>query len=221
MPSPTADPAVLSYRCRGVGSLGRPACQRGDLVSQRREEPNARSQASFDRNEGETARYPPAQFKYPIAGTTRSPHPRACRGTAAGRQGAASSCPRRWSSRPRPPRCCRHLQSSPGELEPVFDAMLGNAVRICGANLARSICTTEKLTAPSRFHNAPPAFVEARRRQHAFDRRRTGRWACRRNEAGGSYRRHRDDAVLYRARSVHGRRSRSRGRSHRRSSFRC
>ena len=29
MPSPTADPAVLSCRCRGVGSLGRPACQRG------------------------------------------------------------------------------------------------------------------------------------------------------------------------------------------------
>ena len=56
MPSPTADPAVLSCRCRGVGSLGRPTCQRGDLVSQRREEPNARSQASFDRNEGENTR---------------------------------------------------------------------------------------------------------------------------------------------------------------------
>ena len=28
----------------------------GDLVSQRRDKPNARSQASFDRNEGENAR---------------------------------------------------------------------------------------------------------------------------------------------------------------------
>ena len=32
----------------------RSQCRRGDLVSQRREEPNRRSQASFDRNEGET-----------------------------------------------------------------------------------------------------------------------------------------------------------------------
>src|SRR5262249_47993723 len=30
---------------------------RGDLVSQRREKPRARSQASFDRNEGEDARW--------------------------------------------------------------------------------------------------------------------------------------------------------------------
>src|SRR6266480_3491312 len=42
-------------------SLGRPAwgdqpCRRGDLVSQRGEEPNARPQASFDRNEGGSAR---------------------------------------------------------------------------------------------------------------------------------------------------------------------
>src|SRR5262249_55060645 len=31
-------------------------CRRGDLVSQRRKEPNTRPQASFDRNEGESAR---------------------------------------------------------------------------------------------------------------------------------------------------------------------
>src|SRR5262245_2301708 len=31
-------------------------CLRGDFVSQRREKPNTRSQASFDRNEGESAR---------------------------------------------------------------------------------------------------------------------------------------------------------------------
>ena len=50
----------------------------GDLVSQRREKPSARSQASFDRDEVEIARGSRARFNRTITAATGSPDPRAC-----------------------------------------------------------------------------------------------------------------------------------------------
>ena len=56
------------------------------------------------------------------------------------------------------------ISSSPGDLEPVFDAMLAKAARICDAsfgNIFRSHGDALHLVGT---HNTPPALVEARRR---------------------------------------------------------
>ena len=56
------------------------------------------------------------------------------------------------------------ISSSPGELEPVFETMLANAVRICGAKFGNLfLCEGDGLRAVA-FHGAPQAYVEERRR---------------------------------------------------------
>ena len=55
------------------------------------------------------------------------------------------------------------IASSPGELEPVFSAMLENATRICGAKFGTLwLCEGGGFRAAA-LHNAPPAWVEERR----------------------------------------------------------
>src|SRR5262249_49935570 len=56
----------------------------------------------------------------------------------------------------------RVISSSPGELEPVFQAMLANATRICEAKFATLyLCEGDGFRAVA-MHNTPPAFAEAR-----------------------------------------------------------
>jgi signal transduction histidine kinase len=59
----------------------------------------------------------------------------------------------------------RVISGSPGELEPVFNAILENAVRICEAKFAAMhLCEGDAFRLVA-MHNAPPAWAEYRRRE--------------------------------------------------------
>ena len=55
------------------------------------------------------------------------------------------------------------ISSSPGDLEPVFVAMLANAVRICGANFGNIYRWSDDALHLLATHNTPPAFADVRR----------------------------------------------------------
>jgi two-component system, NtrC family, sensor kinase len=57
------------------------------------------------------------------------------------------------------------ISGSPGELEPVFSTMLGNAVRICEAKFGSMYLREGDAFRIVAMHNAPPAFADARRLQ--------------------------------------------------------
>jgi signal transduction histidine kinase/putative methionine-R-sulfoxide reductase with GAF domain len=56
------------------------------------------------------------------------------------------------------------ISSSPGELEPVFQAMLENAVRICDAKFGTLQLRDNGAFRVAAMHNPPPFFAEARQR---------------------------------------------------------
>jgi hypothetical protein len=55
------------------------------------------------------------------------------------------------------------ISSSPGELEPVFDAMLANATRICEAKIG--VLRLREGDGFRATHDAPPAYVEAHKQK--------------------------------------------------------
>ena len=61
------------------------------------------------------------------------------------------------------------ISSSPGELEPVFEAMLANAVRICGAEFGNLSLFEGNELRIAAMHNAPQALVELRRARPVID----------------------------------------------------
>jgi GAF domain-containing protein len=58
----------------------------------------------------------------------------------------------------------RAISSSPGELEPVFQAILTNTLRLCGAGFGNLLLFDGKDMRVVAMHNAPPEFVELRRK---------------------------------------------------------
>ena len=57
------------------------------------------------------------------------------------------------------------ISNSTGQLEPVFNAMLENAVQICGAKFGSLVLFEGSAYRRVALHNAPAAFVEARARE--------------------------------------------------------
>ena len=103
----------------------------------------------------------------------------------------------------------RVISSSPGELEPVFEAMLANATRICDAKFG-TLFLYEGERVPCRCAaQCPPAYAEARRREPLVrpppDRALA---AC--SEPSGSHIADLGRSGLHRTRSRHRRRRRAR-----------
>ena len=63
----------------------------------------------------------------------------------------------------------RVISSSPGDLAPVFEAMLANAVRICGAKSGNLALVDSGKMRIAAMHGAPPALEELRRREAFVD----------------------------------------------------
>ena len=67
----------------------------------------------------------------------------------------------------------RVISSSPGELEPVFEAMLQNATRICEANFGNMFLYEHDAFRTVAMQNAPPAYSNVRAgKRRIFEARR-------------------------------------------------
>ena len=60
------------------------------------------------------------------------------------------------------------ISTSPGELEPVFEAMLSNATRLCEARFGVLNLYDREVFRTVATHNVPPAFAELRRKELTF-----------------------------------------------------
>ena len=93
------------------------------------------------------------------------------------------------------------ISSSPGELKPVFKAMLENATRICEAKFGTLYLSEGDGFRAAAMHNAPPAYEEARAGDHASTCLHRP-LACGEDKAGGPDRRRDVGTGIYRAQSV-------------------
>ena len=96
-------------------------------------------------------------------------------------------------------------QPSPGDLQPVFEAMLENATRICGAKFGNLLLYENGAIRRAAIYGASPEWAARQIRCHAFgsacrDRARP----CLQHKTACAYRRHGGRADLYRSSSRDG-----------------
>ena len=82
------------------------------------------------------------------------------------------------------------ISSSPGDLEPVFSAMLGNATRICEAKFGVLFLYEGDAFRVMALHGVPPAYAEERRRDPRIGILTVPRSHASSNQADGPNRRH-------------------------------
>src|SRR5262249_3174587 len=90
----------------------------------------------------------------------------------------------------------RVISSSPGELQPVFTAMLESVSRICEANFGSMYLREGDAFRIVAMHNAPPAFAEARKLQPLSVRVQGQVFTASRAQTGCSHRRYQSRASL-------------------------
>src|SRR5262249_41368279 len=79
-------------------------------------------------------------------------------------RGCLTNCENRWNSRRQHRRCCASLVHRLAQLEPVFQTMLENAARICGATFGALFLADGDGFRHVAAHNPPPELIEERRR---------------------------------------------------------
>ena len=157
MPSPTADPAVLSCRCRAWGAW---VDRRANEVTLSRKGAKSRTHGRKLRSSGTKARTRVGRSREPRAELERK------LAEALEQQAATSEV-------------LQIISSSPGELRPVFEAMLANAARICEAKFGvLYLYEDECIPRGGAAWRGRPSFIEARRRhpmlrRHSRNRART------------------------------------------------
>src|SRR5260370_5785980 len=105
-----------------------------------------------------------------VAAKTRRPTPREARALRSGAEKKKIALLRRELSEALEQQTATSevlgvISRSPGELEPVFQTMLANATRICEAKFGKLFLYDRDSFRVTAQHNAPPAFLEQRRRE--------------------------------------------------------